>query len=182
MIQGGDMKKNYKTSLTIVIILIVILLIFSACKHQEKYVPSSYSKDEVQRIYFENNELFDNVVRIVSSNEEFYEKGRINEYTDADIVSPYDKALSFFNENDKNIINEIFILKPYMILYDYARRFVEITFIADDTNSYPLLYTFLFWTLESENSEVEFEKYQEYLAQRYFLENVTERCIIFYHV
>lgn len=79
----------------------------------------------------------------------FYEKERINEYTDADIVSPY----------------------------DYARRFVKITFLTSDTNE---SYTFLFWTLNGENSEDKFDDYKTFLTQHYVLENLDNRCIMYY--
>ncbi len=155
------------------------ILTFSACSHQNKYQPSSYTKEEIQCVYQENVELFESIVKIISSNEMFYEKGRINEYTDADIVSPYDDALSFFSNTYRKTIDEFFGLKPYMILYDYACRFVEITFLAADTND---SYTFLFWTLDGEDSEDKFNDYKELLAQKYVLENITSRCIMFYGV
>lgn len=153
------------------------ILSLAACNRQEKYRPSVYAKEEVKCLYYENLELFENMVKVITSNEMFYEKGRINEYTDADIVSPYDDALSFFNDTDRETIDEVFDLKPYMILYDYARRFVKITFIASDTNE---SYTFLFWTSNSENSEDEFNDYKTFLAQHNVVESLDIRCIMYY--
>lgn len=168
------MKKRPK--LLILLCAFCIILTLAACNRQEGYRPSIYTKEEVQCLYYENLELFEALVKVITSNEMFYEKGRINEYTDADIVSPYDDALSFFNDTDRETIDEVFDLKPYMILYDYARRFVSITFIASDTNE---SYTFLFWTSNSENSEDEFNDYKTFLAQHYVLESLDSRCIMY---
>ena len=148
-----------------------------ACNYQEEYQPSAYTKEEIQCLYFENLELFECLVKVISSNEAFYEKGRINEYTDADIVSPHDDALSFFNDTDKKTIDEFFEFKPYMILYDYARRFVKVTFLASDIKE---SYTLLFWTLNVENCEEKFNDYKTFLAQHYVLENIDSRCIMYY--
>ena len=93
------MKKHPRS--LILLCAFCIILMFVACNHQEEYHPSAYSKEEVQCLYHENLELFERLVKVISSNDAFYEKGRINEYTDADIVSPYDDALSLFNDADK---------------------------------------------------------------------------------
>ena len=169
------MKKYLKTSMLLYAFCIILTLV--ACNRQEEYQPSAYTKEEVQCLYYENLELFENLVEVITSNETFYEKGRINEYTDADIVSPYDDALSFFDDTDRKTIDDLFDLKPYMILYDYARRFVEITFLASDTNE---SYAFLFWTSNVENSEGEFDDYKMFLTQHYVLKSLDSRCIMYY--
>lgn len=168
------MKKHPKPLFLLYAFCIILSLV--ACNRQEKYRPSVYAKEEVKCLYYENLELFETLVEVITSNEMFYEKGRINEYTDADIVSPYDDELSFFNDTDRKTIDEVFDLKPYMILYDYARRFVSITFLASDANE---SYTFLFWTSNSENSEDEFNEYKTFLAQHHVLESLDSRCIMY---
>ena len=169
------MKQHLKILILLYDFCFIITLI--ACNRQEEYQPSAYTKEEVKCLYYENRELFETLVEAIISNEMFYEKGRINEYTDADIVSPYDDALSFFKDTDRKTIDEFFNLKPYMILYDYARRFVEITFLASDTNE---SYTFLFWTSNGENSADKFNDYKTFLTQHYALENLDNRCIMYY--
>lgn len=171
------MKKHPKPLILLYAFCIILTLV--ACNRQEEYQPSAYAKEEVQCLYYENLELFETLVEVITSNEMFYEKGRINEYTDADIVSPYDDALSFFEDTDRKTIDEFFDLKPYMILYDYARRFVKITFLASDTNE---SYTFLFWTSNVENSEGEFDDYKTFLTQHYVLESLDSRCIMYYGI
>ncbi len=162
-----------------VICVFCIILPLVACNRQEEYRASAYSKEEVLGLYYENLELFETLVGIITSNEMFYEKGRINEYEDADIRTPYDDALSFFSDTDRKTIGEFFDLKPYYILYDYARRFVEVTFIASDTNAES--YTFIFWTSNAEDSEVKFDDYKMYLAQRRVVESLDDRCVMYYH-
>lgn len=168
--------KRYSKPLILLYAFCVILTLV-ACNREEEYRPLAYAKEEVQCIYYENLELFETLVEVITSNDMFYEKGRINEYTDADIVSPYDDALSFFKDTDRKTIDEFFDLKPYMILYDYARRFVEITFLASDTNE---SYTFLFWTSNVENSEAKFDDYKMFLTQKYVLESLGSRCVMYY--
>lgn len=170
--------KNHPKPL-ILLYAFCIILTLVACNHQKEYQPLAYAKEDVQYLYYENLELFETLVEVITSNEMFYEKGRINEYTDADIVSPYDDALSFFKDTDRKTIDEFFDLKPYMILYDYARRFVKITFLASDTNE---SYTFLFWTSNVENSESEFDDYKTFLTQHYVLESLDSRCIMYYGI
>ena len=154
-----------------------VILIFCACNHNNQYVPSAYTKNEVLLIYQEKNELFENVVNIISTNEMVLKNGRINEYTDVDIMSPYDDALSCFSETEKKAINNLFNYKPYIILYDYAGRFVEISFLSADSNG---SYSFLFWTSNSDNSNAKFIDYKNYLAQTYIIESITINCIMFY--
>ena len=170
------MKKHYK--LLILLCAFCIILTLATCNHQEKYRPLKYTKEEIKRLYYENIELFETLVEVIISNDMFYEKGRINEYADADIVSPYDDALTFFEDTDRKTIDEFFDLKPYMILYDYARRFVAITFIASDINDES--YTFLFWTSNVENGEEKFDDYKFYLTQHNILENIDSQCIMYY--
>lgn len=158
--------------------ILCFVLSSAVCNKREKYLPSFYTKKEVQCLYYQNLELFDSLVTVISSNETFYEKGRINEYTDADIVSPYDDEVSLFNDTDRETIDAFFELKPYMILYDYARRFVEITFYASDIHDGA--YTLVFWLSKGENSEAEFYDYKMFLAQRYVLEGLDSHCFMFY--
>ena len=154
-----------------------VILIFCACNHNNQYVPSAYTKNEVLLIYQEKNELFENVVNIISTNEMVLKNGRINEYTDVDIMSPYDDALSCFSETEKIAINNLFNYKPYIILYDYAGRCVEISFLSADSNG---SYSFLFWTFNGDNSNAKFVDYKNYLAQTYIIESITINCIMFY--
>lgn len=170
------MKKCYRISMLLCVFCVVLTL--TACDRREAYRPVTYTKGEARGLYFENRELFESLVKAISSNEAFYEKGRINEYTDADIISPYDDALQFFHDTDLQTINTFFDLKPYMILYDYARRFVEVTFLASDGKE---SYNFLFWTSDSEESAEEFNAHKAYLAQYYTLEVVDENRVIFYY-
>ncbi len=170
------MKLNRIKSL-IFLCALSIILTFSACKKHETYSPSPYTKDEVQALYRENSGLFENVVEIISSNGDFFEKGRINEYTDADIVSPYDDAMQFFDDTERKIINEFFDLKPYMLYYDYARRFVTITFIASDNVE---SYSFLFWTKSDEGGVAKLDNYKAYLSQNYIIESITEHSFMYY--
>lgn len=151
----------------------------SACNPKEVYRPSLYTKEEVLSLYYENLELFESLVEVISSNEEFYEKGRINDHTDADIISPEDEALIHFDDGERKVINTFFGFKPYMILYDYARRFVTITFIAAETESADS-YVLLFWTAKAENSEVKFNNHKKYLAQNHVVEEINSGCIMYY--
>lgn len=171
------MKKQSKP--LFLLYILCTCLIFSACNPKEAYRPSLYTKEEVLCLYYENLELFESLVRVISSNEEFYEKGRINEHTDADIISPDDEALIYFDDGERKVIDTFFGFKPYMILYDYARRFVKITFIAAETESADS-YTLLFWIANVENSEVKFNNHKKYLAQRYVVEDINSGCIMFY--
>lgn len=176
------MKHKFFSQAVALIVVISLLLtgtILPVAATSISDTVGSSSKEEVQCLYYENLELFETLVEVITSNEMFYEKGRINEYTDADIVSPYDDALSFFEDTDRKTIDEFFDLKPYMILYDYARRFVKITFLASDTNE---SYTFLFWTSNVENSEGEFDDYKTFLTQHYVLESLDSRCIMYYGI
>ena len=72
------------------------------------------------------------------------------------------------------MILEVFQLKPYLILYDYARRFVTITFLANGDDE---SYTFLFWTSSDEKA---FDDYQAFLSQNYILNNMSEKCVMYY--
>lgn len=168
--------KSYTRPLSLCCILCIVVT-FIGCVRQDKYLPNSYTKDEVKQIYNENAKLFENIVDIVSSNENFYDEGRINEFTDADIVSPHDDALMCFSETERHSFDEIFAFKPYMIRYDYARRFVDITFIASDGHT---SYSFLFWTSKSDYNGIKFNNYKDYLEQKYTIENIAEWCIMYY--
>ena len=165
-----------RISMSLLSIVLSIIVLFTSCNAQDNapYEPSVYTKDEVLHLFDENVALFENVVTIISNNDEFYEKGRVNEFTDADIVSPNDDAITYFDETDKKMILEAFQLKPYMILYDYARRFVTITFLANGDDE---SYTFLFWTSSDEKA---FDDYQAFLSQNYILNNMSEKCVMYY--
>lgn len=170
------MKKYYRILMLLCAFCVTLTLV--ACDRREVYRPSKYTKVEARCLYFENRELFESLAIVISSNEAFFEKGRINEYTDVDIISPYDDALQFFHDADLQTINTFFNLKPYMILYDYARRFVEVTFLGSDGEE---SYNFLFWTSDSEDSAEKFNAHRAYLAQRYTLEVIHEDRVIFYY-
>lgn len=171
------MKRKCITTF-ILLCMICVILTLTACSHREKYQPALYTKENLLSLYQENIELFEDVVEIIISNKAFYEEGRINEYTDADITSPYDKALTHFGDTERKVIDELFEFKPYMILYDYARRFVKITFISSDNK---LSYTFVFWTLDSEDSQYKLDNYKRQLAQHYILEDIQDNRFLFYN-
>ena len=153
---------------------------FAICTHQNeyKYVPNSYTIDEVRCLYQENTELFENVVTIISSNEVFFEKGRPHEDEDAFISSPYDQKMSFFDNASKSVIDELFVLKPYMILYDYVGRFVSITFIVND---YSDACSFLFWIYDGIDTTAKFKEYKNKKEQNYILEDISNHCFMYYH-
>ncbi len=161
----------------IIMCLFCTVISFFACNHNNKYVASKYTKNEILSMYQDNHLQFESIVNIISTNESILEKGRINEYTDVDIMSPYDDALSCFSEADKMAINNFFNFKPYMILYDYACRFVEISFLSADDDG---AYSFLFWTFKGDNSDAKFNDYINYLSQTFIVEFITTNCILFY--
>ncbi len=164
---------KYNKALKFISSICAFVLLVS-CQRQINYKPELYLREEVIGLYAENTDLFEDLVEVISTNERFYENGRINEYEDANITSPYDKGLSFFDSEDKKIIKTFFGFKPYMILYDYARRFVSITFIAADESE---SFTLLFWLSQD---MVGFENYTVYLSQYNVVETMSENCILFY--
>ena len=174
------MKTNRKIFL-ITICIICISLVLTSCNRREKYEFDLYSKNEVRALYRENTELFKSIVSIISANEVFYEKSQTNEFDNPDITSPYDKDLTYFSDTDKKIIQDFFELcKPYMILYDYGKRFVEITFISDTfmVDNSVESYTFLFWVREDDSNG--FVNYKSYIEQNYITEYVAKNCFLLY--
>ncbi len=145
--------------------------------HQNEYRPNLYSQNEVIALYKENKEAFNIVVDVVSNTPAFYENGRINEYENPSLTSPYDKHLKWFNDTDRVLIVDFFKLKPYMISYDRYRRFVKITFIGSDEHEG---YTLLFWLKDDTSEECEREDYKNYLLQDYDVTDIDEKCFIYY--
>ena len=162
----------------IISLLIIICITFTGCvREKNKYLFDTYTKDEVISLFNENKEKFDEIVKIVSDNNDFYEKDRQMEYEDADITSPYDEALKWFSASDKDVIVDFFELKPYMISYDYNCRFVKFTFIGSDDK---IAYCFLFWFVDGDEDAYEFEDHKDYLRQNYVVKNVAYNWILYY--
>ncbi len=153
---------------------------FVVFKLHNRYKPLLYTKEEVRCLYQDHTELFDTVVSVITSNERFFNEGRLDEYEPAMITSSHDEQLSLFSDSDRNILLELLQFKPYMILYDYARCFVSITFIAADNTDHCESYTLSFWTSEQEDSNIKFEYRKQYLSQDYIVENITDQCILYY--
>ncbi len=154
-----------------------IFFTITSCYQREEYHPALYTKAELQHIYEENQVLFEDVVEIITASERFYNEGRINEYTDADIISPYDECMQLFNNEDRKILEKFFEFKPYMILYDCWQRFVSFTFINEGQDN---SYTYVFWTMDGPNSKTELESYKARIAQNSIIENITTECFMYY--
>lgn len=171
----GDTNMKIK----IIISLLTLFLLFTRIMHsnnsQIEYRPEYYTKQDVVSIFKENEKLFYSVVKVLRENEDFYNKGRLNEYEDAQISSFNDKKIQFFNNKDKLQLEKIFKFKPYMLSYDYARRFIKITFFGRDESS---LYVFIFWQMENNEDKEKFDEYVSYIKQKYIVESVSEDCIL----
>ena len=121
--------------------------------------------------------LFSEVVSVVSSNQRFYDEGRVSQYTDADIVSPTDKALVYFDEQQQTVIQEFFQLRPYMILFDYSKRFVAISFLSTEEDNG---YTIVFWIQSGTNSANDFSDYAYRLSQNFTVEKISNNCLLYF--
>lgn len=159
------------------IIGLCLTLAFIGCVRQNRYLPANYTKEEVKDLYRLNPELFHELVTTIASNKAFFEEGRVSQYSDADIISPYDAAMVYFSEAEKKIIEAVFETKPYMILYDYACRFVKVTYINEDNSSG---YSLLFWTASKNENEQEFNEYIKHLKSlyKYEVELIDYYCIL----
>lgn len=132
----------------ILICLIVGLsLLLAGCRPEESYEFALYSKEEVLRLYDENAKLFQDLVRVIE-NDRFFEKGRRSDdpFADAFLCTPYDEQIELFSGDEQQIILDFFTLKPYMINYDFTRKYITITFVCSSDLDVPTLgFTFLYW-------------------------------------
>lgn len=156
--------------------VLIILCCLNGCANH-KYLPSHYTKDEVYDILQNNEPLFRELVFVVSTSTRFYDEGRVSPYANADITSPYDEGLDYFDEPKKTVIKDFFQFQPYMILFDYAKRFVKITFLASDTDH---AYNVLFWIESERNPLKEMSDYAHFLSQDYHINIIMNDCIMYY--
>lgn len=164
-----------KTIKRITLILMVICC-FSGCTHN-KYTPDHYTKIEIHNMLKNYEPLFRELVFVVSTNQKFYDEGRVSQFTDADIVSPNDEALNCFDEQQRAVIQNFFRFHPYMISLDYAKRFVAVSFLSTDINN---AYTVVFW-IESDTNTVErLNEYSELLSQDFTVEKVKNDCLLYF--
>ena len=158
------------------ICVICATVFFASCSNGKiEYMFALYTKDDVMRIYGENTEWFEDIVEIIVSCEEFYDKGRVYDLDDPEIMSPYDENLLYFVEDDQKVIKDFFeSKKPYMIYYDNSKQYVTFTFISEDQKD---AYSILFWT---SNSKSDFEHHKYMQAQDYVIVDLAEYCFMYY--
>lgn len=129
--------------LRIVCIILTIALTMASCSEEPTYDFQKYSTDEVIAMINDNEELFNELVRVLVEDDDFYVKGRRRELDDAFLGSPYDEQIELLDTHGQQVIHEFFQLKPYMISYEYSQRYIDITFIGDVQNIE--CYVFLYW-------------------------------------
>lgn len=154
-------------------LFLVFLLLLSGCNEKPEYHWETYTEDEMRTLFQENRELFDKLVEVIVSEQDFFEKGRRDEYADAFVTSPYDEEMDLLSENGRKTVLEIFGLKPYMISYDSNQRFIKISFIFEGKKSGAV---FLYWlepTLPGEHGGgSKLEEYIYYLEQDCYVDDL----------
>ncbi len=165
------MLKNIRGSRYLLLLLALILL--SACSKKPEYHWERYSESEMRSMFEENEELFNQLVEVLVSETDFFEKGRRDEYEDATLDSPYDDSMELFSESGRQTVREFFELKPYMISYDDSKNYIRITFIAQEEWEGA---EFLYWInplISGQHGESALEEHIEYLEQDYYVEHIT---------
>ncbi len=153
---------------------LVLALLLSACSKKPEYHWERYSESEMRSLFEENEELFNQLVEVLVSETDFFDKGRRDEYEDATLDSPYDDSMELFSESGRQTVLEFFELKPYMIAYDDNQRFIDITFIANEEWESG---SFFFWLKPyapgEHGGESKLEEYIFYLEQDFYVEHIT---------
>ena len=149
--------------LKLVCLILLGILALCSCKNSPRYEFRNYEKAELVALINENEDLFNEVVRVVVEDDDFYEKGSRGRLDDSFIGSPYDEEVGLFNQFGQQVIHDFFQFRPYMISYDLDKRFIKITFIGDiDTVE---SYVFMYW-IDAEDVDG-LENQLIYLRQRY---------------
>ncbi len=170
---------NSYQKLAALLCILCIIVTLSSCERKEKYEFALYTKDEVLSMYNDNIELFMQVVALKESIKDLYDKGLVDEYEHVAITSPYAKEMTYLNDDETEILNKFFELKPYMVNYRNDGLYVAISFTNSDATDCCTLY---FWTYTGENSYREFGELKSMLAQYkdHIVEEVADGCIISY--
>ncbi len=172
------MLKNIRGSRYLLLLLALILL--SACSKKPEYHWERYSESEMRSLFEENEELFNQLVEVLVSETDFFDKGRRDEYEDATLDSLYDDSMELFSESGRQTVREFFELKPYMIAYDDDQRFIKITFIAQEEWECG---GFLCWLKphvpESIGIESELEEFIFSYEQNHYVEHITGNWYFF---
>ncbi len=155
------------------ILLAIIFLLLSACSKKPEYHRASYTEEEMRAMFQDNKELFDKLVEVIISEQDFFEKGRRDEYEDAILMSPYDEELDLFSESGRQTVLDFFELKPYMISYDSNKRFIEITFVIQgDKESAVFLYWLHPMAPGEHGGESKLEEYIFYIGQNHYVDSL----------
>ena len=170
-----------KKVLIVFIIFALLLIVFGVIKMKTKYKYIPYTKEQVMKIYRENTDLFEKVVQVISSNNEFYDAMHVWDYDDAFLDDPNPKKLKYFNDEDRSVLIEFFKFGPSRITFDDSRCFVKFIFVSGDRNGF---YAFLYWLGDMENEEkaAVFTDYKKYLtgSYHYVVEDISDNWIFYY--
>ncbi len=169
------------------IILVIILSLLGAmvligCKNENKtnYSYITYTKEEIMNIFLENTDLFEKVVEIVSTNDEFYNTMHVVDYDDAFLMDPYPESLKYFNDEDKQVLIEFFEFGPSAVTFDDSKNFVKFRFINEEKNGVIVFLRWLRYTDDENNSYI--KEYKSYLhdSLHFSVEDISKEWIFYY--
>ena len=144
-------------------LIICVILMFSACENSPRYEFRNYEKAELVALINENEDLFNEVVRVVVEDDDICEKGSHPYEKEVRFTSPYNEEIGLLDQHGQQVIGNFFQFRPYMVQYDYQQGFVSITFIGDIDNVEG--YQFMYW-LDTEDVDG-LERRLIYLRQSY---------------
>lgn len=117
--------------LGVLLSVISIVTIFGGCKEQPSYMYHKYSEEQIIHLVSQNEKLFNEMVRVLIEDDDFFEEGRRTDAGDAFINSDYDENIELLDNYGQQVVCDFFELKPYLINFDNSGDFIEITFIGD---------------------------------------------------
>lgn len=156
-------------------LLMMLTVSLGGCNKRPTYYRASYTEEEMRTLFQENRQLFDKLVEVIVSEEDFFEKGRRDEYADAFVTSPYDEEMDLLSENGRKTVLDFFELKPYMISYDSNKRFIEVTFVLQGDKEAALFFYWLDAAAPGEHGGgSKLEEYIFYMEQDYYVDDLGE--------
>ena len=164
--------KNVKR---IIIIVIIACACLSACNKKESYFRIEYkSKEDVKKLYYDNKDLFDDVVRIIGGNDTFDRECRGFPHFEgsvdaATLPRPDCKNMRCFSDEEKVVLNRFFEFRPYNIYLKYQRRYLKISFMGE---GYGEIFAFIFFINPDETVKIDVK--EDLLRNNYDVEEVED--------
>ena len=165
---------NIKRVFCIVLVLVNLMGLAGCKKKEEPYPYGIYTRQEVLDLFYQNQDLFDELVDAILADTYFLENGDVHHDGYIGVTVNDERYMELFNERSQRAIRKMLEFKPYMIDYDFhaydstEKDAIEITFIGDGVKDEGYSFRYLVDQSDRKANMAYFEN----LEQDYYVEDL----------